>query len=117
MRAEVVDFEWPDLERGDQDSGDICMTLLVFIARPIGEQGGETFQVTVCTPEGLTVLLARDDAVIGRHYLFVATLDTERVEALIRDRLRRLDCDSWSALASKIGRIGHWEFEDYSGGS
>jgi hypothetical protein len=114
MRAEVVNFEWPDLERGDQSLVEVRTTSLVFIARPLGSHGGETFHLTVCTPDGLTDLLTRDGAVIGRHFLFVPALNTERVEAVVRDRLQRLDGDSWDALANKIGRIGYWEFEDYT---
>jgi hypothetical protein len=114
MRAEVTSFEWPDLERSDQSPPEVRTTSLVFVARPIGGQGGETFQLMVCTPDGLTDLLPRDGAVIGRHFLFVPVVITDQVEAVIRDRLRRLDGDSWTALAEKIGRIGYWEFEDYT---
>jgi hypothetical protein len=114
MRAEVTAFEWTDLERDGHNPTEVRATSLVFIARPLGGQGGETFHLTVCTPDGLTDLLARDGVVIGRHFLFVPVLDTDRVEAVIRDRLRRLDGDSWKALAEKIGRIGYWEFEDYT---
>ena len=114
MRAEVTDFEWPDLERDGVSPSEVRSTPVVFVARPLGGQGGETFQLTVCTPEGLTDLLARDGAVIGRHFLFVQVVEVNRVESLIRDRVRRLDGESWIALAQKIGRIGYWEFEDYS---
>jgi hypothetical protein len=115
MRAEVSAFEWPpDLERQGLDRSEVRSTPLVFIARPLGGQGGETFQLTVCTPDGLTDLLARDGALVGRHFLFVPIVSTDHVEAFIRDRLRRLEGDSWTALADKIGRIAYWEFEDYS---
>jgi hypothetical protein len=114
MRAEIASFEWPDLERDGVDGSALSMTSLVFIARPLGSTGGETFQVRVCTPVGLNDLLARDGVVVGRHLLFVSTIDIERIEASIRDRLRRLDADTWRELAEKIGRIGYWEFEDYT---
>jgi hypothetical protein len=114
MRAEVVSFEWPDLEHTGTEPRDARVTSLVLIARPLGGQGGETFHVIVCTPDGLTDLLARDGAVFGRHFLFVPVVNTERVESLIRDRLRRLDGETWTTLAEKIGRIGYWEYEDYT---
>jgi hypothetical protein len=114
MRAEVSNFEWPDFERNGFDTSEAASTPLVFVARPLGSIGGETFQVNVCTPDGLNDLLARDGVVVGRHLLFVPVVDTERIEEFIRDRLRRLDGDTWRELAEKIGRIGYWEFEDYT---
>jgi hypothetical protein len=52
--------------------------------------------------------------VIGRHYLFVPGINTERIEAFLNDRMRRLDGDNWWDLAQKIARIGSWEFEDHT---
>lgn len=68
----------------------------------------------MCTPDGLSELLDRDGLVVGRHLLFVRNIDVERIEEFIRDRLRRLNGESWPALAEKIGRLGYWEFEDYT---
>jgi hypothetical protein len=114
MRAEVKYFEWPDLERGNIPASDLQSTLLVFAAGPLGQPGEETFQVTVCTPEFVAKMVERDGIVIGRHLMFVASVDTARAEDTVRDRLRRIDGDTWSELAAKIGRIGLWEFEDYT---
>lgn len=75
---------------------------------------GETFQVTICTPEGLAALVARDGMVVGRHFLFVGAIQTDQIEEFIRDRLRHLDGDSWAELAEKIARIAYWGFEDYT---
>lgn len=67
MRAEVTYFEWPDLDGKSPPTGELASTLLVFAAGPVGVTSGETFQVTVCTPEGLAALVARDGMVVGRH--------------------------------------------------
>lgn len=91
------------------------MIPLILVARPRAGQGGETFQITVCAPNGLADLLAQDGALIGRHFLFVPVVKPEQVESIIRDRLRRLDGETWAALAAKIGRIGFWDFKDYTG--
>jgi hypothetical protein len=114
MRAEVTYFEWPDLERGATPASDLQSTLLVFAAGPRGGAGEETFHVTVCTPEALTGMVKRDGVVIGRHLMFVSSINTDLVEETVRDRLRRIDGDTWTELAMKIGRIGFWEFEDYT---
>lgn len=113
MRAEVRYFEWPDLERG-VDATETTSTLMVFAAGPLGGPGEETFQATVCTPVGLSALVERDGVVAGRHFLFVERIVTAQVEDFVRDRLRRMDGESWPELAEKIGRLGLWEFEDYT---
>jgi hypothetical protein len=96
MRAQAKYFEWPDLERDPASPSDQQSTLLVFAAGPLGEPGEETFQVTVCTPEAAD-LVTRDGVVVGRHFMFVASMNT-----------------TWTQLAEKIGRIGYWVFEDYT---
>lgn len=112
MHAEVRYVTWPDLEHGHGPDADRS-TLLVFAAGPVGGPGEETFQATVCTPDALAELVAGDGVVPGRHFLFVESIDRDRVEAFIRDRLRRISGDTWSDVAEKIGRLGHWEFEDH----
>lgn len=116
MRAEVKGFIWPDLDQDLSVPPGEQRTLLQFIAGPLGESGEEAFQVVVCTVEGLSELVARDGIVVGRHYLFVESINVRRVEEFVRDRLRRIDGDTWAELADKIGRIGLWEFEDYVDG-
>ena len=114
MRAEVRYFEWPDLERGGTSASEQKSTLLPFAAGPLDGPGEETFQVTVCTADALTDMIKRDGVVIGRHLVFVDSMDATRVESTIRDRLRRIEGPTWPELAAKIGRIGLWEFEDYT---
>jgi hypothetical protein len=114
MRAEVGYFEWTDLEHDRSVGTEPTSTLLVFTAGPAGQPSGETFQVIVATQEALAELIARDDIVIGRHYLFVSIIRQDRVEDFIRDRVGRLDGRDWNQLAEKIARIGYWEFEDYT---
>jgi hypothetical protein len=113
MRAEVKYFEWDDIDSAITPLSE-QITGLVFAAGPLGSVGADNFHVTVCTPEALATMVARDGDVIGRHFVFVASINPRRVEETIRDRLRRLDGDSWTDLAEKIGRIGHWEFADYT---
>lgn len=109
MRAEVRSFEWPDLD----EPGSSEFTLMVFTAGTVGGQGGDLFQIEVCTPEGLADLIRRDGIVSGRHRLFMEHIDTARVEAWVQDRLRRIDGETWTEVAEKIARLGFWEFEDY----
>jgi hypothetical protein len=113
VQAEVKSFEWLDLERDPDSATAEGSTLLTIVAGPAGEPGAETFQVTVCTSDSLAALVARDGVVDGRHFLFVESLNTSKVEAFILDRFRRLSGSTWADLAEKIARLGHWEFEDF----
>jgi hypothetical protein len=74
--------------------------------------GSENFRITICTRAAVDALVERDGIVIGRHLLIVGNLNTARIEALLHDRLRRLDADTWQQLAEKIGRLAYWEFVD-----
>lgn len=111
MRAQIRSFDWDDL--GRDHPVDQTVNLVMHIG-PLNSPGDETFQVTICTPQALDALLASDGIFIGRHHLIVNDLNTAKIEAFLQDRLRRLDGDTWQQLAEKIGRIGYWEFEDYS---
>ncbi|GAA3529778.1 hypothetical protein GCM10022419_005870 [Nonomuraea rosea] len=82
---------------------------------PQGEPGEERFQLIVCTPSALAEQLRQRPFLIGRHWLFVAEFHPDEVTEWLRDRIAVLEARTWNELAEKIGRIGEWEFEDYSG--
>lgn len=111
MRAAIRTFEWDDLRSDRAMDRPIN---LVMVVGPLDGAGDETFQITVCTPAALTFLLDRDGIVVGRHLLLVGGINPANIEAFLQDRLRRLDGDTWPELATKIGRLGYWEFEDYT---
>jgi hypothetical protein len=87
--------------------------LLQLIAGPSGEDGEESFDVTVCTPAWLQRNLGRTDIVMGRHYLFVRRYDYQGLMRFLVDYCQNCRGDSWSEVAEQLGRIGKWEFEDY----
>lgn len=115
MRARVEGFRWVDLRdgRGVDDPADACELLEMYVG-PQGEAGGELFQLTVCTPSALAEQLRHHPFLIGRHWLFVAELQPDRVTEWVSDRIAALEAPSWRELAEKIGRIGYGEFEDYT---
>ena len=49
----------------------------------------------------------------GRHWLFVRRYDWPAIQEYILDKVRQATGDTWHEIALKIGRTGHWEFEDY----
>jgi hypothetical protein len=105
---QIRSFGWNDAEH-DPDEASVRL-----IVGPQGGDGEESFDLMVVTPRRLAALLRRDGAVVGRHYLFVGEMDRPYIERFLQDRMRRIAGDTWREVAEKVGRIAHWEFEDYA---
>ena len=107
MIPNAIAFEWESDQLAQE-------AVLVLHAGPVGGLGSETFQIEVVTLVGLAARVARDKTVMGRHLIIVEDIDQRRVELFIEDRLRRISGETWNDVALKIGRLGYWEFEDYT---
>lgn len=116
MRAAVRRFHSPDVDleafRPD-DRADVGVLVQV-IAGPANGPGEESFDVVVCTPKWLTDRLDDLTPLIGRHHLIVRSWDWPRIRLFLVGQVAANDAPTWPQLAAKIGRIGKWEFEDYS---
>ena len=81
---------------------------------PTNERGKDSFDMMVCTPVWFEQRLKEWGGVLtGRHYLFVERYDLEQIKKYLLKYLRHCTGETWSEVAEKLGRIGHWEFEDY----
>lgn len=114
MRAEVRTFEWTDADFEIQDGKEVTLpTLLVLHVGEVGGRGADLFQLEVTTPAAFQDVIDRVGILPGRHYLFVNDFSRPRVEAFVSKLISQWDEASWEALAAKISRLAHWEFEDY----
>ena len=84
------------------------------IIGPSDGPGEESFDVLVCTPAWLARVVHEHGPQIGRHHLVVERWVADDVKDFLRSQVERLDEPTWHELALKIGRIGIWEFEDYT---
>lgn len=75
--------------------------------------GEEQFQVEVVTPAALQTRLETGGFLLGRHLLIVDRFDWPSVSSFLRARFEEPEAATWQELATKLGRIGLWEFEDY----
>ena len=84
--------------------------LVQLLVGPSDGPGEESFDVLVCSPEWL-----REQAkpTIGRHHLIVRSYDYENLVNFLNEYLQTCDGGDWTEVATKIGRLGRWEFEDY----
>lgn len=115
MKAEIKRYLSPDVDDlagyhpNDRNFG----LLLQMIVGPEGKAGEESFDLVVCTPNWFERHELGDDPRPGRHYLFVRAYDFASIDRYLRSKVTELDEPEWTELAEKIGRLGHWEFEDY----
>ena len=84
------------------------------IIGPALQDGEESFDVEVCTPAWLAQRYGPHGIVSGRHHLIVFEYDFKVIDSYLREFVANCSGDTWQDVAGKIGRLGHWEFEDYS---
>ncbi len=86
------------------------------IVGPSGTPGGESLDVTVCSPQWLA---KKCDEVGGiynaRHHLVVnlENFEVRTLRAWLAARVQEVEAESWSEIGERLGRLGYWEFEDY----
>ena len=82
MRVVVHSVRFPDLEQGLPDDPAVTAQLVEIYAGPSDGPGEERFQARVCTPAALSRMLADQDVIVGRHWLFVDYFEAGHVERL-----------------------------------
>ena len=89
----------------------------VFIQAMIGpddQEAAESFDIVVCTPRWFIENCNIHDVILGRHHLIVFEFDFQELWNAIHSYCDSISGASWPEIAAKIGRLGKWEFEDYS---
>jgi immunity protein 8 of polymorphic toxin system len=119
MRAVVRYFHSPDVSDLrtylPPDPTNFSFPLQVTVG-PSDGPGEESFGVEVCTPQALAERLRSSGGpLLGRHFLFVDGYDWDGISSFIRGWVARFEEETWDEVAEKLGRLGHWEFEDYRG--
>jgi hypothetical protein len=87
--------------------------LIRLLVGPDGMAGEESFDLVVCSGEWLAAQARRDGIVDARHHLVVAGFDWPRIVTYLERRVAECEGDTWRQVASKLARLGYWEFEDY----
>jgi hypothetical protein len=116
MKAELKRLHSPDVAdlRGFVPATpDKFSFLLQIIVGPLGGDGEESFDVTVCTPSWLQIEVERQGIAMGRHYLFMNTYDYDGVVKYIESYCDKSTGNSWQEIAQKLAGLGRWEFEGY----
>lgn len=115
MLAELKRLHSPDvldLPGWIPDTDDFAVLVQVLVA-PQGSAGEESFDVIVCSPEWIARRAREERIFDGRHHLVVAQFDYQEFLQYIARYVSSCEGSSWREVATKLGRLGRWEFEDY----
>jgi Immunity protein 8 len=119
IRAELRCLHSPDADplENYRPHGPFGLLVMALVG-PQGACGEESFAFTLCTPEWFTSknLPRPTSLAIGRHFIFVQKFDYAMLEKFVRDYCAACEGETWQDVATKLGRLGHWEFEDYNAG-
>jgi hypothetical protein len=87
--------------------------LLQAMFGPRDSEGEESFDILVCTPRRLARDVEREGIVDGRHHLIVHRFDIGAIRAFLIEYAKGCSGETWREVATKLARLGKWEFEDY----
>jgi hypothetical protein len=117
MRAELRRMhspDVPDIRAWSPDQGEPAILVQLMVG-PEGQPGEESFEVTLCTAEWLAQRARSEQIVDCRHHVVVGEYGFDDVERYFQRRVAACEGPTWQDVAAKVGRLGRWEFEDYSG--
>lgn len=80
-----------------------------------GVDGGESFDLLVCTPDWIKHQYASEGCVFGRHMLIVFEYELSIILKKIESYIANCVGHDWSEIARKISEVAAWEFDDYQG--
>ena len=117
MHAAIRRFHSPDihdLEGYQPPEQDRFGFLLQILAGPENDQGEESFDVFVCTPRWILENYSHDDIVSGSHMMIMFKYDYQKLCDFLHKKVSEVSGEAWIDVARGIGRLGRWEFEDYT---
>jgi hypothetical protein len=114
IRAQLKGLHSPDIPSLEDFRPDGPFGILVqAMVGPAGLKGGESFDIIVCTPDWF-VANVKEAPALGRHHLFVENFNYQVLNDFLQKYCASCEGASWKDVAEKVGRIGKWEFEDYT---
>jgi Immunity protein 8 len=116
VRAEIRYLHTPDIDPDSfvPDDPERFMFLVQMLAGPSGDRGEESFEFTVCTPGWLHDRARSDGPITGANTVIVDGYNWAALQSFFQKLVSRCTGPTWQAVATKLGRYGRYEFEDYT---
>lgn len=117
MKPVITAFVSPDVDLEDYRprTYEEVNFLLQLLVSPAGQDGGESLQLTVCTPQNLLKQLEETKTVFGRGLVIVDGVNIKAIKEEVRRRVESIEALTWDEVARRLEHLGQWEFEDYWG--
>jgi hypothetical protein len=116
MRAKLQSLRSPDAFDLKSYAPDDPANFGILVEATIGssgEPGGDVFSFEVCTSSWLGQEWLQDNYRFGRHLLLLKKYDYNILWNAIEKLCNSVEEADWEQVAQKLGRYGHWEFEEY----
>ncbi len=118
IRAELKAVLCADMPDGDfsayrPDNPHSFSCTLQLLVGPHSQEGQESFQVTLCTPQWLVETHSEQDIIIGKNLLIVLDYNYPHILQWLKRYIERCTGETWIDVAKMVSIIGRWEFEDY----
>ncbi len=115
MRARLKELHSPDVQNLEEwlPAGEAFGFLLQAMIGPSDGEGMESFDLTVCSPHWLTKQMENVDIRSCEHTVLIPRYNYLLLRNYLDRRIAACEADNWPELATKLGQIGRWEFEDY----
>jgi len=116
MRAEIKNLfslNIDDLERFAPSDPEVFHIPIRLIAGPQAGEGEESFDFEVCSPGWLATEVAEGKVVLLRHRLLMKSFNFGAVRNFVERYVHGCEGATWKEVATKLAKLGLWEFEDY----
>jgi hypothetical protein len=80
---------------------------------PASDNASESFDLMVSTPDWLREKTETGGPMLGVHHVIVARYDYDELLRFIRAFCEGCEGSTWQEIATKVGRLGRWEFDEY----
>lgn len=113
--AELRGIDWYEtepLETYDPDPllpFDFEVNLSIGVA---GRRGADLFRIRVCNPAAIAQIVGGAIVMFGYNRIVVERFEYATFRKVIEAYCASCEAQTWTELAHRISRIGHWEFEN-----
>ncbi len=113
-RDSIISGDYPGIDVRDITVNEISFCIpLEFIVGEADKEGGDLFQIEVCSPEWIEKELEMIHILSNRHLVIVKKWNFLTVIDFIETYLESCTAENWNDVTLKISRMAQWEFEDY----